>query len=99
MKIKAFLISFEIIIKGLLASFIFITMGIVGALSVQGGDRLQTEYPNMFDSLGGWWVIHFFVGSYLILWICITIWIVFIGREKQIYEQIKKLGKKNAETA
>ena len=90
--------SLEILIKMGLSVFVFLTMAVIGGLSIQGGDRLQTEYPGMFDYLGGWWIIHFFVGSYLILWLCITVWIFFIGREKQIYEKIKGLIK-NARTS
>lgn len=81
---------YEVPIRLVLLVFVFTMLAVVGGLGIIGGDKLESENPNAFDIFGGYWLIHFYYGSFLVFWIIITIWILIIGREKEIYLEIKK---------
>lgn len=82
----------EIPIRITLAIFVFMMLAVVGALGILGGDRFETENPDETFVLIA---VHFFFNSYLVFWIVITCWIIIVGREKEIYQEIKSyVGKK-----
>lgn len=61
----AFSVS-EIILRIFCSMSLLVILSIIGGLAIQGGDRLETEYPNLMDDVGGWWIIHLVFGIYVI---------------------------------
>lgn len=95
MQFKSFFALGEFYIRITIVTIVFIIMSIVGGLAIYGGGIMETDNPNLFDSLGGWWIIRLAVQVYLGLTVLLPIWIMIIGREKQIILWIKRRFKKD----
>jgi hypothetical protein len=71
----------------------------IGVLAVQGGDRLQSEYPNLLDYIGGWHIVYFLMYVHIAMMFVFSSWILIIGREQKIYyllrERMKNLKDKS----
>ena len=88
--IYSFLIGVEIYARLFASAGLLVVLAIVGGLATMGGDRMESTVPDAFDGLGGYELIYFIMNIYIeLIWI-LPLYILVAGREKLIYNTVKK---------
>ena len=89
--IYSFLVGVELYARLFLSAGALVVLAIVGGLATIGGGEMETSNPDAFDGLlGGYEFLYFIMDVYIqLIWI-IPLYIIVAGREKSIYNTVKK---------